>query len=185
MGKKIIVVATLDSKGEEALYLQELIKDRGHDALLMDIGIGGEVSFRPDFTREEVALATGRRLEEIRKGARTHTEVLTAVATGAKANPETGRRQGDRWAAHHRGRPWYHPGFHYHTGPAPHPPQTDPFNGRLCPGGNEPGYGERRPGHDSVCRRFVGSQRDYENRAGEGGRRDMRDGGRAEREGAA
>ena len=75
-GQNIVVVVTLDSKGEEALYLKNLIRRRGHNALIMDIGIGGEVSSRADFTREEVALATGRTLEEIRRGARTHTEVL-------------------------------------------------------------------------------------------------------------
>ena len=83
-GQNIVVVVTLDSKGEEALYLKNLIRRRGHNALIMDIGIGGEVSSRADFTREEVALATGRTLEEIRRGARTHTEVLAAMAIGAK-----------------------------------------------------------------------------------------------------
>ena len=69
-GQNILVVVTLDSKGEEALYLKQLIKKRGHNALIMDTGIGGIPSFRADFTRQEVALATGRALEEIRKGAR-------------------------------------------------------------------------------------------------------------------
>jgi uncharacterized protein (UPF0261 family) len=83
-GQNIVVVVTLDSKDEEALYLKKLIRRRGHNALIMDVGIGGEVSSPADFTREEVALATGRSLEEIRKGARTHTEVLAAMAIGAK-----------------------------------------------------------------------------------------------------
>jgi uncharacterized protein (UPF0261 family) len=83
-GQNILVVVTLDSKGEEALYLKQLIEKRGHNPLIMDIGIGGMVSSRADFTRQEVALATGRSLEEIRKGARTHTDVLAAMAMGAK-----------------------------------------------------------------------------------------------------
>jgi len=88
MGKKdknVVVVVTLDTKGEEALYLKELIKRRGHHPLVMDIGIGGAVSFRPDFTREEVALATGCSLEEIRKSTHTHSDVLSAMAMGAKS----------------------------------------------------------------------------------------------------
>jgi uncharacterized protein (UPF0261 family) len=84
-GKNIVVVVTLDTKGEEALYLKKLIKRRGHHPLVMDIGIRGAVPFQPDFTREEVALATGRSLEEIRKSMRTHSDVLTAMAMGAKS----------------------------------------------------------------------------------------------------
>jgi uncharacterized protein (UPF0261 family) len=84
-GKNIIVVVTLDTKGEEALYLKELIKRRGHHPLVMDIGIGGSVPFQPDFTREEVALATGQGLEEIRKSTHTHSDVLSAMAMGAKS----------------------------------------------------------------------------------------------------
>jgi uncharacterized protein (UPF0261 family) len=83
-GKKIIVVVTLDTKSEEALYLKELIKKRGHHPLVMDIGIGGEVPFQPDFTREEVALETGRNLEEIQKSTHTHWDVLATMAMGAK-----------------------------------------------------------------------------------------------------
>ena len=56
-GKNIFVVVTLDTKGEEALYLKELIKRRGHHPFVMDIGIGGAVPFQPDFTREEVVPA--------------------------------------------------------------------------------------------------------------------------------
>ena len=84
-GKNIVVIVTLDTKGEEALYLKKLIKKRGHHPLVMDIGIGGAVPFQPDFTREEVALVTGRSLEEIRKSTHTHSDVLAAMAMGAKS----------------------------------------------------------------------------------------------------
>ena len=52
---------------------------------VMDIGIGGAVPFQPDFTREEVALATGHNLEEIRKTTHAHSDVLSAMAIGAKS----------------------------------------------------------------------------------------------------
>jgi uncharacterized protein (UPF0261 family) len=80
-----VIIGTLDTKGEEALYLKELIKKRGHHPLIMDIGIGGAVPFRPDFTREEVARVTGRSLEEIRKSTHTHSDVLATMAMGAKS----------------------------------------------------------------------------------------------------
>jgi uncharacterized protein (UPF0261 family) len=84
-GKNIVIVGTMDTKAEEALYAKELIKGRGHNPLVIDVGIGGEVSFQPDFSREEVALATGRSLDEIRTsaGAEGYSDVLFAMAKGA------------------------------------------------------------------------------------------------------
>jgi uncharacterized protein (UPF0261 family) len=51
----------------------------------MDIGIGGAVPFQPDFSREEIALVTGRSLEEIRKSTHTHSDVLATMAMGARS----------------------------------------------------------------------------------------------------
>jgi uncharacterized protein (UPF0261 family) len=84
-GKNIVIIGTLDTKGEEALYLKELIKRRGHHPLVMDVGTGGKVSFQPDFTREEVALATGRTLKEILATTERYTDGLTTMAMGAKS----------------------------------------------------------------------------------------------------
>jgi uncharacterized protein (UPF0261 family) len=83
-GKHIVIIATLDTKAEEVLYLKEMIKRRGHNPLVMDVGTGGEVSFQPEFTREEVALATGRTLKEILATTGKYTDALTAMAMGAK-----------------------------------------------------------------------------------------------------
>ena len=82
-GKNIGIVVTLDTKSDEALFLKEVIKGRGNNPLVIDVGIGGKVPFRPDFTREEVALATGRSLEEIRKD--RYSDALAAMAMGAKS----------------------------------------------------------------------------------------------------
>ena len=84
-GKNIVIIGTLDTKGEEALYLKELIKRRGHRPLVMDVGTGGRVPFQPDITREEVALATGRTLKEILATTDKYTDGLTTMAMGAKS----------------------------------------------------------------------------------------------------
>jgi uncharacterized protein (UPF0261 family) len=81
--KNIVIIGTLDTKGEEALYLKELIQRRGHHPLVMDIGTGGKVSFQPDFSREEVAQATGRTLKEILTTMEKYTDGLTTMAMGA------------------------------------------------------------------------------------------------------
>lgn len=82
-GKNIVVVGTMDTKAEEALYLKELITKMGHNPLLMDTGISGEVPFQPDFPREKVALGTGRSLEEIWASAGGYSDILVAMAKGA------------------------------------------------------------------------------------------------------
>jgi uncharacterized protein (UPF0261 family) len=84
--KNILIIGTMDTKAEEALYMAEIIKNRGHNALLMDIGIGGTVPFKPEFTREEVALATGRPFGEvIASAAGRYADALSTMANGAKA----------------------------------------------------------------------------------------------------
>jgi len=67
MGKTVLLVATLDTKGEEALYLKERVRDLGCEALLMDISMReGPLCREADIPAEEVARAGGSTLEEIR-----------------------------------------------------------------------------------------------------------------------
>ncbi|MCJ7619018.1 MAG: Tm-1-like ATP-binding domain-containing protein, partial [Anaerolineae bacterium] len=66
MAKNIVIVATLDTKGEEASYLKELIEKRGHKAILVDTNMGGEPSIKPDISAGEVAKAGGGNIQEIR-----------------------------------------------------------------------------------------------------------------------
>jgi uncharacterized protein (UPF0261 family) len=64
---KILVVATLDTKGPEASYLCERIAERGPEPLLVDVGVLGEPDgVIPDVTREQVAKAAGRTIDEVR-----------------------------------------------------------------------------------------------------------------------
>ena len=55
----IAVLGTLDSKGHEHAFVADLIRQRGHDTLLIDLGSGGEPQVTPDVTRFEVASAIG------------------------------------------------------------------------------------------------------------------------------
>ena len=65
MAKTIALLVTLDTKGEEAKFLQEQIEARGHNSLLMDIGVIGEPGTPADISREEVAQAGGESLEAL------------------------------------------------------------------------------------------------------------------------
>jgi uncharacterized protein (UPF0261 family) len=64
-GKTIVVLATLDTKGQEAQFLRELISDLGDKALVVDVGVVGEPSARADIGRDKVAAAGGTPLSEL------------------------------------------------------------------------------------------------------------------------
>ena len=53
----IAVLGTLDTKGLEHGYVAELIRQRGHQTLLIDTGSGSAPQITPNVSREEVAAA--------------------------------------------------------------------------------------------------------------------------------
>ncbi|MEJ6571126.1 MAG: Tm-1-like ATP-binding domain-containing protein [Akkermansiaceae bacterium] len=59
----IAVLGTLDSKGHEHAFVADLIRERGHTALLIDLGTGSEPQVTPDITRFEVAESAGLDLQ--------------------------------------------------------------------------------------------------------------------------
>ena len=60
MNKTIAIVATLDTKGEEAKYLKEQIERKGKKTLIIDDGMrGAPLAVKPDITQETVAEAAG------------------------------------------------------------------------------------------------------------------------------
>jgi uncharacterized protein (UPF0261 family) len=81
--KKIVIIATLDTKGAEVGYLKELILGRGHRPFVIDIGCGGEPKLKADITADEVAVAAGAGIEKLRRSERreaTETMIRGAVA---------------------------------------------------------------------------------------------------------
>jgi uncharacterized protein (UPF0261 family) len=58
-GKTIAVLATLDTKGKEAQFVQEQIERLGEKALIVDVGVVGQPATKADVSREEVAEAGG------------------------------------------------------------------------------------------------------------------------------
>ena len=55
----VVLVGTLDTKGQEYAYLADRIRDHGVDVVLVDAGILGTPLATPDVTRDEVARAAG------------------------------------------------------------------------------------------------------------------------------
>ncbi len=65
MTKTIALLVTLDTKFQEADYLIQRIEKRGHQALLMDIGVVGEPGTQASISRAEIAKAGGSSLEKL------------------------------------------------------------------------------------------------------------------------
>jgi len=66
MSKHIVILCALDTKGEEASYLKQLIEDKGMNTVLVDTGFGGEATISSDISAVEVAKAGGGDITEIR-----------------------------------------------------------------------------------------------------------------------
>lgn len=78
----IAILGTLDSKGEEHAFVAEIIRSRGHVALLIDVGTGGEPTVKPDVTRFEVADSAGLDLAAI-MARKDRGEAVTAMSQAA------------------------------------------------------------------------------------------------------
>ena len=60
-----LVVATMDTKGQEALYLAECLKKQEISVKILDAGIKGKSAVAADVAREDVAKAGGKSLSEV------------------------------------------------------------------------------------------------------------------------
>ena len=68
MSKTILIIATLDTKADEVRFLKESIRNKGHNVLVVDVGILGISDIEPDVSNQEVALAGGAELAKLREG---------------------------------------------------------------------------------------------------------------------
>lgn len=65
MGKRILLLGTMDTKGEEFGYVKRKINEKGFDTLVLDAGVLGVPKLEADISNQEVALASGISLEAI------------------------------------------------------------------------------------------------------------------------
>ena len=66
MSKSVILVGALDTKGVEFRFVGDLILQQGLETIVVDFGVMGDPSFKPDVTADEVARAGGSTLSELR-----------------------------------------------------------------------------------------------------------------------
>ncbi len=66
MSDTIAIIATCDTKGEEALYLKQRIESCHVNALVVDSGILGKPVFlEPEVTRDQVVEYSGKTIQEL------------------------------------------------------------------------------------------------------------------------
>jgi uncharacterized protein (UPF0261 family) len=81
MSKTVIIVGTLDTKGQELAFVKELIEAEGLKVLVVDFGVMGKPGFEPDIKREEVAEAGGGDLAYLASGEHKD-EAMQVMAAG-------------------------------------------------------------------------------------------------------
>lgn len=66
--KSVLIIATLDTKSEEVIYLKNRIEENGLHVVVLDTGILGEPKgIVPDIPASQTAIAGGMSLEDVRK----------------------------------------------------------------------------------------------------------------------
>jgi len=84
MSKTILLIGTLDTKGVEFAFVRDLIVARGHQVVLMDVGVAADPSYSPQISADEVATAGGGRLADLRV-ANDRGAALKVMSDGATA----------------------------------------------------------------------------------------------------
>ncbi|MBI4963150.1 MAG: Tm-1-like ATP-binding domain-containing protein [Desulfomonile tiedjei] len=82
--KTVLIIGTLDTKGEECLYIRDFLGKHGIKSLLVDPGPMGKPIARGDIPREEVAARAGFKLTEL-VGTRDKGKIIQAMTKGLTA----------------------------------------------------------------------------------------------------
>ncbi len=85
MGKKIVILGSMDTKGEEYDFIKRHIEKAGCGTLTIDVGVINPPMFQPDITRKEVAEAAGENFEKLLSKGTTREKISPIMARGAAA----------------------------------------------------------------------------------------------------
>ena len=78
----IAILGTMDTKGVEHGFVADLVRQRGHNILIIDVGTLEEPKLKPDISRTEVATAAGVDLAQL-VAKRDRGAAVTAMSKGA------------------------------------------------------------------------------------------------------
>jgi uncharacterized protein (UPF0261 family) len=74
--KTILILGTLDTKGEEITYLKQQIENRGCEAVTIDLSMKERPSIEADINCKDVAEAGGARIEELRASTKRGIQIM-------------------------------------------------------------------------------------------------------------
>ncbi len=80
----VVLLGTLDTKGQEYAFLRERVEAHGVDVLVVDAGVNEPVGIQPDVSRDEVASAVGASPAEL-AAVGDRGAAVTAMGAGAEA----------------------------------------------------------------------------------------------------
>jgi uncharacterized protein (UPF0261 family) len=80
----IVLLGTLDTKGIEYQFVRDLLRELGHETLVIDAGVQGPPAFVPDIPRERVFEAAGTSLAAIQRTGERGAAVEAAARGGAR-----------------------------------------------------------------------------------------------------
>jgi len=87
MAKTVVILGTMDTKGQEFAYVKRLIEGHGLSTLIVDAGVLEEPKLKPDITHDEVARAGGKSIEElVEKNDRGEAMEVMSKGTAAVAS---------------------------------------------------------------------------------------------------
>ncbi len=96
MSKTVVLVGSLDTKGAEFKFVRDLIHAQGLETLVVDFGVMSDAAFEPDISNDEVALAGGSSIVELRQtqdktlAMRTMTAGLSSIVADLYAQSRLG-----------------------------------------------------------------------------------------------
>ena len=88
MASTVVLVGSLDTKGREYAFVKARLQELGVTPLVIDFGVLGTPPFTPDFSAEDVAVAAGSSLSELRfarEGSDTRALALRTMERGVRA----------------------------------------------------------------------------------------------------
>jgi uncharacterized protein (UPF0261 family) len=76
--KGIVIVCNLDTRGEDIVFVKDLIRSRGHEPILLDFSMEEPPPFPGDVTTEQVAARGGMPIEVVREKYRSDRDAATS-----------------------------------------------------------------------------------------------------------
>lgn len=80
MGKYVVILGTLDTKGAEVEFLRQAVRDEGAEPLVIDTGVLGQPTSDADVTRHQVAAAADNTIDALIEADDKNNALITMAA---------------------------------------------------------------------------------------------------------